>query len=424
MGSDSFTIKKIRTLADMQMGPTILQKDLSDDGLPVFSAGNQEQLWGFTNKKVKAFPKGTLIVPARGTIGIPKLPQLDSFTCTQTTIAVQAKEGLDIRYLYYFLHSINWDDVVSGVAIPMLTISRLGEIDMPVPRMEEQLQIVDKLDAILPRVRQVKARLEKIPILLKKFRQSVFSAACSGALLENYDTYDHDKWAEVTRMLENDANDSINGFPDHWIMIDLGRLSEGFQYGTSKKSEVRGLVPVLRMGNMKNGEIDWSDLKYTSNYSDITKYALSDGDVLFNRTNSPDLVGKTSIFQGQNKAIFAGYIIKIKNRKELLLSEYLTYCLNSNYGRQWCKEVRTDGVGQSNINAAVLSTFLIPLPPIEEQTEIVRQVQQLLKLEDTIYTKYQMAVSRFEKIEQSIIAKAFRGKLFEPALDSEHMKSW
>ena len=83
----------------MRMGPTVLQKDLSDNGLPVFSAGNQEHPWGYTNKNVIAFNKGILVISARGTIGVPKLPQFDYFTCTQTTIAIQPKKELDVRYL-------------------------------------------------------------------------------------------------------------------------------------------------------------------------------------------------------------------------------------------------------------------------------------------------------------------------------------
>jgi len=410
MNTDRLTTKKLSALVNMQMGPTILQKDLSEDGLPVFSAGNQEHLWGYTDKKVKAFPRGTLVVSARGTIGVPKLPQLDSFTCTQTTIAIQTTEELDVRYLYHFLQSINWDDIVSGVAIPMLTISKLGEVDIILPSIEKQRRIVSALDALLPKVRFIKSRLEKIPSILKKFRQSVLSAACSGSLIESFNSYNCDKWAEVRRLL-NDAKDQIDGFPDHWMLTNLGNLCDGFQYGTSKKSETSGLVPVLRMGNLQNGEVDWSDLKYSSDESDMKKYALSDGDVLFNRTNSPDLVGKTSIYRGQAKAIFAGYLIKIKNRHDILHSEYLNYCLNSNYGRQWCKEVRTDGVGQSNINASVLASFLIPLPPIEEQIEITIRVQQLLKLSDSLESKYQKAMVRINKIEQSILAKAFQREL-------------
>lgn len=151
-----------------------------------------------------------------------------------------------------------------------------------------------------------------------------------------------------------------------WKWKKPGNLCRGFQYGISEKAEKEGLIPLLRIGNLQNGEMDWPDLQYTNNLYDITKNALSDGDVLFNRTNSPDLLGKTSIFRGTRQAIFAGYLIRIKNNKESLLSEYLNVTLNSIYGREWCKHVKTDGVSQSNINAQILSTFQTPLPPLAE----------------------------------------------------------
>lgn len=329
-----------------------------------------------------------------------------------STLMCLSPVGVNRLYLRYFLELMYpvIQQNPKGMATPHVNADLFWNMDIPLPTEDIQRQIVERLSVILPKVRQVKARLETIPILLKKFRQSVLSAACSGSLIESFNSYNCDKWAEVRRLL-NDAKDQIDGFPGHWMLTNLGNLCDGFQYGTSKKSETSGLVPVLRMGNLQNGEVDWSDLKYSSDESDIKKYALSDGDVLFNRTNSPDLVGKTSIYRGQSKAIFAGYLIKIKNRHDVLHSEFLNYCLNSNYGRQWCKEVRTDGVGQSNINASVLASFLIPLPPIEEQIEITIRVQQLLELAGSLESKYQKAMGCIEKIEQSVLAKAFRGEL-------------
>lgn len=83
-------------------------------------------------------------------------------------------------------------------------------------------------------------------------------------------------------------------------------------YGSSAKSDKEGKIPVLRMGNIQNGKIDWSDLVYSSNDDEIKKYTLEKNDVLFNRTNSPELVGKTAIYKGEQKAIYAGYLIKMR----------------------------------------------------------------------------------------------------------------
>src|SRR5205085_494718 len=87
----------------------------------------------------------------------------------------------------------------------------------------------------------------------------------------------------------------IGLIPEDWNVTPLGRLVRSVEYGSSAKSDAKGAVPVLRMGNLSSGRIDWSDLVYTDDAAEIAKYSLRPGDVLFNRTNTIDLVGKTSI---------------------------------------------------------------------------------------------------------------------------------
>ncbi len=198
--------------------------------------------------------------------------------------------------------------------------------------------------------------------------------------------------------------------PENWEYVSLDKLCESFQYGTSKKSQTTGKLPVLRMGNIQNGQIDWTDLVYTSDEKEIEKYKLNHGDVLFNRTNSPELVGKTSIYRGEQSAIFAGYLIKINNFEELD-SEYLNYCLNSIYAKEFCLRVKTDGVSQSNINAQKLGKFEVPFCSKEEQQEIVRRVKALFKLAGAIEKRVATVTVRAEKLKQAILAKAFRGEL-------------
>ncbi len=213
---------------------------------------------------------------------------------------------------------------------------------------------------------------------------------------------------ETLRSAQGD-NDK-DQLPESWIITALGNLCEGFQYGTSAKSQKSGKVPVLRMGNIQNGRIDWTDLVYTSNEDEIDKFNLKQGDVLFNRTNSPELVGKAGIYRGEVPAIFAGYLIRIKNYP-VLNSEYLNYYLNSAYAREFCQQVKTDGVSQSNINAQKLGKFPLPLPLLPEQHEIVRRVEALFKKADEIEARYKKAKAFVDKLTQSILAKAFRGEL-------------
>ncbi len=157
--------------------------------------------------------------------------------------------------------------------------------------------------------------------------------------------------------------------PDGWKEVKLGNILLRVDYGSAAKSNFSGKCPVLRMGNLKDGKLDWSDLVYTSSVDEIKKYQLEAGDILFNRTNSRDLVGKTAIYTNEHPAIFAGYLIRLRVKKECD-AFFLNYYMNSEKFISFCKAVRTDAIGQSNINAQSLQCFKFLLPPLSEQKRI------------------------------------------------------
>lgn len=299
------------------------------------------------------------------------------------------------QYLYRFLQFFDIASLSRSTTVPSIRKSDVETISVPHPNKQEQKKIADRLDSIFSKLDMAQARLEKVPLLLKRFRMSVLSAAVSGELTE--------EWRDV-----NNADD--------WEHVSLKQVGKGFNYGSSAKSKKEGSVPVLRMGNLQDGKLDWSDLVYTSDEKEIEKYKLEPGDILFNRTNSPELVGKTSIYRGEREAIFAGYLIKVQGT-ERLNSEYLNIQLNSPHARDYCWQVKTDGVSQSNINAQKLKAYEFNLPSIEEQEEIVRVVSELLAKSDLVKKQYEAAKLRVDKLTQSILARAFRGELFEPFTD-------
>ena len=157
--------------------------------------------------------------------------------------------------------------------------------------------------------------------------------------------------------------------PNGWKKGKLGDILTAVDYGTAAKSDAIGKYPVLRMGNLENGYLVWDDLVYSSSEDEYAKYELEKGDILFNRTNSRDKVGKTSIYRGERPSIFAGYLIRLKVNNECD-PYYVNYCMNSKRFAEFCKSVRTDAIGQSNINAQVLQTYDFSLPPLEEQKKI------------------------------------------------------
>ena len=161
--------------------------------------------------------------------------------------------------------------------------------------------------------------------------------------------------------------------PNGWKWCKLEDIVCELKYGTSEKSSSVGKIAVLRMANLTNwGTIDYSDLVYSSNDEDIKQYSLKKDDLLFNRTNSSEWVGKTAVYKEERPAIYAGYLIRV--RPILISSDYLNYVMNSSYYRNWCYNVKTDAVNQSNINAQKLSQLMIPVPPLKEQERIIIEI--------------------------------------------------
>ena len=304
---------------------------------------------------------------------------------------IETSPALNKQFAYYALLNITEALKASahGVAMPHITKAGMEAWEIQLPPISEQKIIAEKLDTLLAQVESTKARLEQIPQILKRFRQAVLGAAVSGKLTED--------WRD---------NSSLSG----WIEGKLGEFIKKPSYGTSSKSNKEGLIPVLRMGNLQGGLLDWTDLVYTSDTIEIEKYKLEYNDVLFNRTNSPELVGKTAIYKSEQPAIYAGYLIRVQCLPDLN-PDYLNYHLNSILGRQYCYSVKSDGVSQSNINAQKLIAYPITVPPLPEQHEIVRRVEQLFAYADTIEKQVNNALARVNNLTQSILAKAFRGEL-------------
>ena len=210
--------------------------------------------------------------------------------------------------------------------------------------------------------------------------------------------------------------------PKGWVWCKLEDIAYDLMYGTSEKSSHLGKIPVLRMGNInREGGLDWKDLVYSNNEEDIEKFNLLHNDLLFNRTNSSEWVGKTAIYKGERPAIYAGYIIRL--RTIFVNADYINFVMNSQYHRNWCNDVKTDAVNQSNINAQKLSVFRVPLPPIEEQKRIVKEIKRWLSLIKVIKSGKENLQESIKQTKSKVLDLAIHGKLVpqdpneEPAIE-------
>ena len=363
----------------------------------------------------------------------------NGIACGSTEFQVLRSNGIVLaEYLHRYLRqesyrkyaAQNMTGVVGQRRVPR---QFLLDTEIPLPPLNEQRRIVSAIEQLTDRSNKARTALADIPKLIEQFRQSVLAAAFRGDLTADWRDRNPDiepasellerikidrlREAKSPKQIEKineiysyQESEDTKALPTHWQYTSLEKLASSLDYGTSAKSSSSGDVVVLRMGNLQGGEIDWGDLAYTSDKDEIEKYNLQPNTVLFNRTNSPELVGKTSIYRGDLPAIFAGYIIRINNVEELD-PEYLNYCLNSDYARNYCWKVKTDGVSQSNINAQKLGKFEIPFCSLKEQKEVIGQIKRSFKIVEKIEKLYQENYSDLEQLDRSILAKAFRGEL-------------
>lgn len=298
------------------------------------------------------------------------------------------KKEMD-RFIFYFLNTIDLSEAARSTTVPSIRKSDIEEIPILLPSIAEQKIIADKLDDLLARVESIKTRLENIPEILKKFRQSVLSS-----IINKYSSDESSKERFSTT---------------------LGCISEDIRYGTSKKcSETEGNTAVLRIPNIGTGHIINSNLKYANfDERELSALSLKKGDLLLIRSNgSVDLVGKVAmVSEKDTEFLYAGYLIRIRLNLEMAAPEYVTYCLQSPQIRQVVENIARSTSGVNNINSKELSSLVLPIPPLAEQNEIIKDVDESLYCISLFETMTANALSRINNLTQSILAKAFRGEL-------------
>jgi type I restriction enzyme S subunit len=206
-----------------------------------------------------------------------------------------------------------------------------------------------------------------------------------------------------------------------WPVVALGDVTESQIYGSSAKASADSDgIPILRMGNIRDGALDFNELKYLpADHPDIEKCRLQRGDLLFNRTNSPELVGKSAVFKaGPDPTIFASYLIRVRLNPECD-SDWAALVVNSHLGREYVASVRTQQVGQANVNGTKLAAMPIPLPPLAEQRRIVDEVERQVSLIDAVDARIDQGLRRSAALRRSILGQAFCGKLVPQDLSDE-----
>ena len=191
----------------------------------------------------------------------------------------------------------------------------------------------------------------------------------------------------------------------NWEKVVIRDVVKDVKYGTSSKAGLTGTYPILRMGNLTyNGAIVLDDLKYIDlKESEIDKYTVHKGDILFNRTNSKELVGKTAVYRGTNTVAFAGYLVRVRTNN-LAHYEFLSAFMNSSYMKKKLQMKCKNIVGMANINAQEFQDFDIYLPPIDLQNKFAQIVQKVEAQKE----KNQKVIEQMDNLFNSLMQQAFK----------------
>lgn len=284
------------------------------------------------------------------------------------------------KYVEYFIAGFNISPYVTGMAQPKLNQKALEKIEIPLPPLEEQHRIVSILDV----------SFEKIDALKKNAEENLKNAK-----------------ALFQQVLAQELKPK-----EGWVEKKLGEVCNNISYGTSLPSSENGIYKYLRMNNITlDGTLDLNNLKYiTVPDKELAKCMVEKGDLLFNRTNSHELVGKSCVFENDEKMVIAGYIIRIRLNKEIA-PKFANYYINLQRRLGYLKPLIVGAVHQANISAKSIQTINFVYPTLEEQHRIVAILDTLSEKCRRLEEVAQQTIRECDALKQSILRQAFSGEL-------------
>jgi type I restriction enzyme, S subunit len=338
---------------------------------------------------------------------------------------------VDLKF-YHILFNELKDEIVrntkAGTSKEAIGLGSFGKHKLPYFDIKQQIEIKQRFVNLEETNEAISTELTHQLTLVKKLRQQLLQDAVQGKLVpqnpsdepasellkkikaEKQQLIAQGKLKKEKELPPIKAEEIPFEIPEGWVWCRLGEVTIDISYGTSEKADSTGEIPVLRMGNITtNGEILYSNLKYvSSSISDLPKLYLQNGDLVFNRTNSYELVGKSGVFENEEPYTLASYLIRVRFISSIQ-SKYIANYINSKV----CRETQLEPQiiqqnGQANFNGTKLSNIIIPLPTASEQHRIVQKLDELMQTCDALETSIKASAEQNEKLLQQVLREALR----------------
>lgn len=339
----------------------------------------------------KIFLKGTVVITIAANIGYTGILEFDSAFPDSLIGITPNNSNIDVdnEYLNYYL------------------CTQQPEMDRQAPRGTQKninIQFLAPWRVIIPPLSEQRAIAHTLRTIQKakeaRQRELELERERKAALMQYLFTYGTRN--EPTKQTE------IGEMPESWQVVKLKEGISQTQYGLSVRGNSVGRYPILRMNNLLRGTVTVDDLQYIDiDLETFYKFKLNQGDLLFNRTKSYELVGKVGLFDREDDFVFASYLIRISVNNDRLLTAYLNAYLNWRVTQQRLKMLASRGVSQSNINATKLSQFLIPLASLSEQN----QISDILNASDRKIQALEKEISTLDELLRAMLEELMTGRL-------------
>jgi len=366
------------SLFDSNGFPFVRMKDLGKYHLTNNLVEVSDRLsYSFHKKHInKIVKKGAILLPRSGSVALNHraILGMDAFVVSHICALEIKDSNVTNSYLYYALRNIKMNKITKKTTgLDAVTFEDLGNLKIPIPSLPEQkliAEILDKADSVRQK------RKESIA-LLDELLRSVFL----------------DMFGDPVR---NEKG---------WEKKQFKSIVEDYDYGLSNKADEDNTgIPMLRMNNITyEGRIDISKLKYINKSKfDFQKYKLIKNDFLFNRTNSPELVGKCSVWNSEQEITFAGYLIRFRFVKDIANPYFVSHYFNSSFGKKFLYTRARPSINMSNISASTLMGFPILIPPIKLQTQFAKIVEQVQVTKARMEESLSEMDNQFEGLMQGV----------------------
>ncbi|HHX68634.1 MAG TPA: restriction endonuclease subunit S [Gallicola sp.] len=398
---EDWKISKYKFFSETRMGETILKENLLEDGIPVYSATEEEKIFGYVQNSVIELSVGDLVIPARGnSIGYAKIIKDDVATCTQTTICSKLKNIIS-KYVYYCTIGFKdyWFDS-EQTAIPQITVEQVKNNMLVVPSIKKQTKIANFLDEKCEILDKQITNNQKSIELLEEYKESIISELITSGIYANV------KFKEV-------QSKYFKYIPQNWSFTSLKYLSNKITDGTHQTPNyIHEGYPFISIKDISSGKIDLTNCKYISSeeYKTLSKHTkIEKGDILFCRIGT---LGKPVIVDiDENFSIFVSLGL-IKPKHDKINNRFLKYVMGSSYYKDYINlEKVGEGTHAAKFNLNSVAKSPIILPSLEEQKEIADYLDDKCSKIDRVIEYRKQIIEKLEEYKKSLIYEAVTGKI-------------